>query len=144
MVQLFEVSIIYYHLIVLIFLHYDLLYTHKIVDIYILYIIGDTNSITIGDNVTVGDRAMIHVSGTTANKPTTIGNNVIIESGATIHGSTVEDNTYIGSGSQILDGALIKTNSYVGAGSVVAQGKVVPSGQLWAGKLSFLVCTSIY
>lgn len=133
--RLLEVSIICYSFIVRIFLFYNLLMfpfnTCLFTNVY--YTAGDTNSITIGDNVTVGDRAMIHVSGTTANKPTTIGNNVIIESGATIHGSTVEDNTYIGSGSQILDGALIKTNSYVGAGSVVAQGKVVPSGQLWAG-----------
>ena len=76
---------------------------------------------------------MVHVSGTSANKPTLLGNNIIVESGATLHGCTLEDNTYIGQGTQVLDGAIIKSKAVVTAGSIVTQGKTVPSGQLWSG-----------
>ncbi len=76
---------------------------------------------------------MIHVSGTSENLSTTIGNNVVIESGAIIHGCILEDNTYVGSGSQVLDGAVVKKNSMISPGSLLGQGKIVPSGQLWAG-----------
>lgn len=76
---------------------------------------------------------MIHVSGSSANKPTIIGNNVIIEAGAILHGCTVEENTYIGAGSQVLDGAVIQSKAFLTPGSLVAQGKIVPSGQVWSG-----------
>lgn len=93
------------------------------------------NSITIGDNVTIGDRVMVHVNGSASTKPTTalLGNNVVVEAGAILHGCTLEDNTYIGSGSQILDGAIIQKNSIIAPGSIVTQGKIIPSGQFWSG-----------
>lgn len=76
---------------------------------------------------------MVHVSGTSANKPTLLGNNIIVESGATLHGCTLEDNTYIGQGTQVLDGAVVKSKAAVAAGSIVTQGKTIPSGQFWSG-----------
>lgn len=94
---------------------------------------GDVNTIDIGENVTVGDRAMIHCSGIGANKPTKIGNNVVIGAGAIVHGCTLQDECYVGQGAQILDGATVSKNAMVSAGSVLGQGKVVPSGQLWSG-----------
>lgn len=94
---------------------------------------GDTNSINIGDSVYIGDRVMVHVSGTSENKSTSLGNNIIIEAGSILHGCTLEDNIYIGHGTQVLDGAVIKSKSMVEAGSIVTQGKTIPSGQLWSG-----------
>lgn len=94
---------------------------------------GDVNTITIGDGVSVGDRVMIHCSGTLVNKPTVIGDNVVIEAGAIIHGSTLESGSFIGAGAQVLDGAKVSKNAMIAAGALLAQGKTVPSGQLWAG-----------
>ena len=94
---------------------------------------GDVNSITIGDGVTVGDRAMVHCSGTLTKSPTSIGNRVVIGSGSIIHGCTIEDESYIGAGAQVLDGAKVLKNAMVAAGAVVPSGKTVPSRQLWAG-----------
>ena len=94
---------------------------------------GDVNSITIGDNCSIGDRAMVHCSGITVNKPTLIGNRVVIGVGAIVHGCTLEDETLVGEGAQVLDGARVAKHAMVAPGAVVGQGKVVTSGQLWAG-----------
>lgn len=95
--------------------------------------LGDINAITIGDNVSIGDRVLVHVSGSKMNKPTQIGNNVVVEAGAILHGCTLQDNTMVGAGSQIMDGAVLQKNSIVAPGSVVSPGKVILSGQLWQG-----------
>jgi carbonic anhydrase/acetyltransferase-like protein (isoleucine patch superfamily) len=67
------------------------------------------------------------------NKPTQIGNNVVVEAGAILHGCTLQDNTLVGAGSQVMDGAVLQKNSIVAPGSVVSPGKVILSGQLWQG-----------
>ena len=94
---------------------------------------GDVNSITVGDRVSIGDRAMVHCSGISANKPTVIGNGVVIGAGAIVHGCTLEDESLVGEGAQVLDGAWVAKHAIVAPGAVVGQGKVVASGQLWAG-----------
>lgn len=83
--------------------------------------------------MTIGDRAMVHCSGTLTKNPTTIGSRVIIGSGSIIHGCTIEDESYIGAGAQVLDGAKVQKNAMVAAGSIVPSGKTVPSKQLWSG-----------
>ena len=99
-----------------------------------MFLLGDVNTVTIGEGVTIGDRAMIHCSSTaTSNKPTTIGNRVIVGAGAIVHGATLSDECMVGEGAQIMDGAQLQKHAMVAAGSLVGQGKVVPSGQMWAG-----------
>mmetsp|Transcript_6870 Transcript_6870/g.10776 ORF Transcript_6870/g.10776 Transcript_6870/m.10776 type:complete len:237 (-) Transcript_6870:361-1071(-) len=96
---------------------------------------GDVNSIRIGNETNVQDRAVVHVSNILEGKPlpTTIGNKVTIGHGAIINGATIEDETIIGMGSTVLDGAIIGKHSIVAAGAVVPAGQTVPSGQVWAG-----------
>jgi carbonic anhydrase/acetyltransferase-like protein (isoleucine patch superfamily) len=95
---------------------------------------GDVNSVKIGENVTVGDRAMLHCSGGgDKNAPLVVGSNVTVKAGAIVHGCTVADGCVIGEGAQIMDGASMGKNAMVGPGSIVAENKVVPPGQLWAG-----------
>jgi gamma-carbonic anhydrase len=88
------------------------------------------NSITIGDFVTIGDRAMIHC---TSKHATTIGDRAIVGSGAICHGCTIEVESVVGVGAQVMDGAVISKHSMVGPGSLVSPGKVIPTGQLWSG-----------
>jgi len=95
---------------------------------------GDVNTISIGEGVTIGDRAMIHCSGgATFNKPTVIGNRAVVGAGAIVHGATLADESMVGEGAQVLDGATVQKHAVVAPGALVAMGKVVPSGQLWAG-----------
>jgi len=94
---------------------------------------GDVNTITIGEGSSIGDRAMVHCSGISTNKPTVIGNRVVVGAGAIVHGCTLEDESLVGEGAQVLDGAKISKHAMVAPGAVVGQGKVVASGQLWGG-----------
>lgn len=92
---------------------------------------GDVHFIKIGNKVNVQDGAIIHC--TYQKHPTTIGNNVSIGHRAIVHGCTVQDNVLIGMGAIIMDGCVIESNSIIAAGSVVTQNTIVESGTIYAG-----------
>lgn len=96
-------------------------------------ILGDVNSIKIGESVTIGDRCMIHCAGLQSNFPTVIGDNVVLGAGSILHGCTVENDSLIGDGAQVMDGAKVSRKSILLAGSLLPQGKELPSGQVWGG-----------
>lgn len=92
---------------------------------------GDVNSIVIGNKVNVQDGACIHC--TYEKTKTTIGNNVSIGHRAIVHGCTIQDNVLIGMGAIIMDNAVIGSNTIIGAGAVVLEGTEVHSGSIYAG-----------
>lgn len=92
---------------------------------------GDVNSIRIGNKVNIQDGAVIHC--TYQKTSTSIGNNVTIGHRAIIHGCTIEDNVMIGMGAIILDGCVIKTNSIIASGAVVLENTIVEEGCIYAG-----------
>lgn len=92
---------------------------------------GDVNSIRMGDKVNVQDGAIIHCTYQKAS--TTIGNNVSIGHRALVHGCTIEDNVLIGMGAIVMDGAVVESNSIIAAGAVVLEGTRVASGSVYAG-----------
>ena len=94
---------------------------------------GDVNSVTIGENTSVGDRAVIHVAKIAGDFPTVIGRNVCIGPGAIVHAATLKENVVIGPSAQILDGAVIEERAVIEAGAVVTPGTVVPAGEVWGG-----------
>jgi carbonic anhydrase/acetyltransferase-like protein (isoleucine patch superfamily) len=94
---------------------------------------GDVNYITIGDNVNIGDRSVIHCAGIKNDFPTIIENNVQIGAGSIIHGCTLESDTFIGDGAQVMDGAKVSKFSIVAPGAIVTPGKTIPSKQYWSG-----------
>jgi gamma-carbonic anhydrase len=97
---------------------------------------GDVNSITIGSNTSIGDNAIIHVSGDnqrTGRSPTVIGDNVTVGNGAIVHGSTLQNNCSVEMGAIVFDRVVVEEGAIVGAGAVVTEGTVIPSGELWAG-----------
>jgi len=91
---------------------------------------GDENPIIIGENTNVQDGTIIHINTSTK---TVIGNNVTIGHKAIIHACTIGDNTLIGMGAIVLDGAQIGEFTLLGAGSLVPPGKSIPSGVLAMG-----------
>lgn len=92
---------------------------------------GDVHFIKIGNKVNIQDGAIIHC--TYQKSPTTIGNNVSIGHRAIVHGCTIHDNVLIGMGAIVMDNCIIESNSIIGAGSVVTEGTHVKSGSVYAG-----------
>lgn len=92
---------------------------------------ADVNSVRVGENTNIQDGAVCHV--TTGKWPLTLGRDVTVGHRAVLHGCTVEDGALIGMGSVVLDGAVVQRGAMVAAGAVVSPGKVVESGWLWAG-----------
>ncbi len=92
---------------------------------------GDVNHIRCGNRVNIQDGAVIH--GTFEKAGTTIGNNVSIGHRAMVHGCTIEDNVLIGMGSIVMDHCHIGTNSIIAAGAVVLENTVVEPNSIYAG-----------
>lgn len=65
--------------------------------------------------------------------PLTIGDDVTIGHKAVLHACTIENRCLIGMGAIVLDGAVIHSEVIVGAGSIVPPGKILESGYLWLG-----------
>ena len=63
----------------------------------------------------------------------TLGEEVTVGHRAVVHGCTVGDGALIGIGAIVLDGAVVHREALVGAGAVVPPGMVVPEGALAVG-----------
>lgn len=100
---------------------------------------GDVNKITIGQNSSIGDRAVIHVAKIQGDLPTEIADNVTIGAGAIIHACTIQNSCSIGANSQVLDGSVVESGTIVAPGSIVTPGTVVKGGSLYAGTPAKLV-----
>lgn len=90
---------------------------------------GDVEKISIGKNTNIQDGTIIHVSSPTektAAAPTKIGDNVTVGHRALIHGCTIENNCLIGMGAIVLDRAIIGEGSLIGAGALVSAGTKIP------------------
>jgi len=94
--------------------------------------------IRIGRNTNVQDHTVVHV---TPEQPCIIGENVTIGHRAVVHACTVGNNVRIGIGALVLSGAVIEDNAQVGAGAVVPPNKVVAAGTLVMGVPARLVRT---
>ena len=76
------------------------------------------------------DNSVLHV---TPQFPCIVGDNVTIGHRAVVHACTVMNNSRIGIGAVVLDGAVVEEGAQVGAGALVPPGKVVPAGWLVMG-----------
>lgn len=99
---------------------------------------GDVEPIKIGENTNIQDLSMVHTS---HGYPTTIGNNVTIGHRAICHGCTIEDDVLVGMGAILLDGVYIESNVIIGAGSLVPPNKRIPSNSLVMGTPAKVVRT---
>lgn len=92
---------------------------------------GDVNSITMGNKVNIQDGAVLHA--TFEKTKTILGNNVSVGHKALVHGCTVEDNVLIGMGAIVMDNCYIESGSIIAAGAVLLEGTRVEAGSIWAG-----------
>jgi len=92
---------------------------------------GDVGPIRIGARTNIQDLCVLHV--TTGLPGLSIGDEVTVGHRAILHGATVRDRCLIGMGAILLDGCDIGEESLIGAGSVVREGTVVPPRSFAAG-----------
>ncbi len=92
---------------------------------------GDVNHVRIGARTNVQDQSVVHV--TSGTHPTIIGDDVTVGHRAVLHGCTVKDRCLVGIGAIVMDGAVVGPDAMVGAGALVPPGMVVPPGTLVLG-----------
>lgn len=91
---------------------------------------GDLAPVTIGAGSNVQDGAVLHVGD---DSPCTVGRDVVVGHRAVLHGCRVEDACLIGMQATILDDAVIGAGSIVGAGALVTQERVIAPRSLVLG-----------
>ena len=91
---------------------------------------ADNDQVHIGDATNIQDGSVLHCD---PGFPLTLGRNVTVGHKAMLHGCSVGDGTLIGINSVILNGARIGAGSLVGANSLVPEGKEIPPGVLAVG-----------
>lgn len=98
---------------------------------------GDVNTIRIGCRSNIQDGCVLHVSHPTAAKPAgsplVIGNEVTIGHRAMLHGCTIGSRVLVGMGTIVLDDAEIGSDTVIGAGSLVPPRKRLAGGFLYMG-----------
>jgi carbonic anhydrase/acetyltransferase-like protein (isoleucine patch superfamily) len=92
---------------------------------------GDVNRIKIGKRANIQDMCMLHVTG--ERFPLTIGEEVIVGHRAVLHGCVIHDRALIGIGALVLDGAVVEEGAIVAAGAVVSPGTVIPANRVAVG-----------
>ncbi|MBI4366624.1 MAG: gamma carbonic anhydrase family protein [Deltaproteobacteria bacterium] len=91
---------------------------------------GDINAIRIGMRTNIQDGTIGHVS---RSRPLVIGDEVTVGHRAILHACEVRRGCLVGMGAIVMDGAIIGEDSLVGAGALVTQGTVIPPRSLVLG-----------
>lgn len=91
---------------------------------------GDNEEIRVGRGSNVQDLCVFH---TDLGCPLTIGEDVTVGHKAILHGCTIRDGALIGMGAIILNNAVIGEGALIGAGALIPEGKEIPAGALVMG-----------
>jgi carbonic anhydrase/acetyltransferase-like protein (isoleucine patch superfamily) len=91
---------------------------------------GDNELIDIGAGSNIQDASVCH---TDMGFPLTLGRDVTVGHRAMLHGCTIGDGSLVGMGATILNGAVIGRNCLIGACALVTEGKEIPAGSLVMG-----------
>ena len=91
---------------------------------------GDNELIDVGTGSNIQENSVLH---TDMGYPLTIGQNCTIGHKAMLHGCTIGDQSLIGMGATVLNGAQIGNMCLIGACALVTEGKEIPDGSLVIG-----------
>ncbi|WP_017444225.1 gamma carbonic anhydrase family protein [Gayadomonas joobiniege] len=98
---------------------------------------GDVNYIKIGQRSNVQDGSVLHVTRQSPTNPDgfplIIGDDVTVGHKAMLHGCYIGNRVLVGMGAIILDGAIIADDVMIAAGALVPPGKKLASGYLYVG-----------
>lgn len=91
---------------------------------------GDVEEIRIGAKTNIQDNSVIHAD---PGFPCIIGDEVTVGHRAIVHGAKIENRVLIGMGATIMNGAVVGEESIIGAGALVREGQMIPPGSLALG-----------
>ncbi len=98
---------------------------------------GDMHTIRVGHRSNVQDNAVLHITHPSdynpGGWPLTIGDDVVIGHRAILHGCTLGNRILVGNGAIVNDGAVIEDDVIIGAGCLVPPGKTLDSGYVYVG-----------
>ncbi|MDN3520330.1 gamma carbonic anhydrase family protein [Halomonas ramblicola] len=98
---------------------------------------GDMHRIRIGARVSVQDGCVLHITHASdfnpGGFPLTIGDDVTIGHKAILHGCTLGSRILVGMGAIVMDGAVVEDEVIIAAGAVVTPGKHLEGGHVYAG-----------
>jgi len=92
---------------------------------------GDVHQIRVGARSNVQDLSVVHV--TRDRFATEIGDDVTVGHRAVVHGCRIGDGALVGIGAIVLDGAIVGEGAWIGAGAVVTPGSEIPPRMLALG-----------
>lgn len=98
---------------------------------------GDMHRIRIGARVSVQDGSVLHITHASdfnpGGFPLTIGDDVTIGHKAILHGATLGSRILVGMGAIVMDGAVVEDEVIIAAGAVVTPGRRLEGGHVYAG-----------
>ncbi len=98
---------------------------------------GDMHKIRIGDRTSIQDGSVLHITHSGPfnpdGYPLIIGDDVTVGHKALLHGCTIGNRVLIGMGAIVMDGAIIEDEVIIAAGSTVSPGKRLESGYVYRG-----------
>ena len=98
---------------------------------------GDMHSISIGERSNIQDGAILHITHAGPYNPEgwplMIGDDVTVGHRALLHGCALGNRILIGNGAIVMDGTVIEDEVIVGANSLVPAGKRLDGGYLYMG-----------
>lgn len=98
---------------------------------------GDIHRIRIGERSSIQDGSVVHVTHAGPFNPDgfpcTVGNDVTVGHKVMLHGCTIHDRVLVGMGATVMDGAVVESDVIIGAGSLVPPGKTLAGGHLYVG-----------
>lgn len=92
---------------------------------------GDVNIIRIGARTNLQDGTVVHVD--RRQYGSFIGDDVTVGHKALLHACTVEDGAFVGMSATVMDGAVVEKGGMLAAGALLTPGKRVGAGEIWAG-----------
>lgn len=97
---------------------------------------GDVHRIRIGARTNIQDATVVHVAHEGdfgPGYPTEVGDDVTIGHRAIIHACTLGDRVLVGMGAIVMDGAVVGPDVMIGAGALVPPGRELAAGWLYVG-----------
>lgn len=98
---------------------------------------GDMHRIRIGARVSIQDGSVLHITHASdfnpQGFPLTVGDDVTVGHKAILHGATLGNRILVGMGATVMDGATVDDEVIIAAGALVTPGKHLASGYVYAG-----------
>lgn len=99
---------------------------------------GDNDTITIGEGTNIQECSVLHVD---EGYPITLGKNVTVGHKVMLHGCSIADGSLIGMNAVVLNGAKIGEQCLIGANALVTEGARIPPRSLVLGSPAKVVKT---